>query len=258
MFTVTHNEVKYYQFETFAGLKHGIFTRQGGVSKTPYDSLNLGGTVGDAPDAVRRNHEIIHEALGVDEARSVTTWLVHGVDVVYVDGPRADRHWFAQADAMITDRAGTSLVMRFADCTPLYFFDPVQGVIGMAHAGWRGTVNGMGSRTVQAMMKRFGSRPVDIVAGIGPAVGPQRYQVGEEVVSAALAYFGADAPVIRRDPSDGTAYLDLWTANQIDLLRAGVEQIEVAELCTATNTREFYSHRAENGVTGRFGAILSL
>lgn len=255
---VTAGEVKYYRFETFSTLKHGVFTRYGGVSKAPYDSLNLGGTVGDDLEAVRRNHEIMHETLGLDRSRSVTTWLVHSVDVVAVDGPRSDRHWFAKADAMITDRADTPLVMRFADCTPLYFHDPVGGVIGMAHAGWRGTVNGMAARTVRAMVETFGSRPADIVAAIGPAIGPEAYQVGEEVVEAAHAYFGDDTGIIRRDPVDGTAYLDLWAANHIDLTRAGVEQIEVAAICTADNTHEFYSHRAEKGATGRFGAVLSL
>lgn len=258
MRSVIHGAVKFYQFNTFVPLKHGIFTRQGGVSVAPYDSLNLGGTVGDEPEAVRRNHAIMHETLGLDPTRSVTTWLIHGVDVVYVNGPRDDRHWFAKADAMITDRPNTPLVMRFADCTPLYFHDPVRGAIGMAHAGWRGTVHGMAARTVQAMVERFGSHPADIRAGIGPAIGPDHYQVGEEVVEAAHAYFGSDAPIIRRDPVDGTAYLDLWTANRLDLQRAGVEQVEVAELCTAANIHEFYSHRAENGQTGRFGAVLSL
>ena len=258
MLPVMDGAVKYYQFEAMQALRHGVFTRQGGVSKVPWSSLNVGGTVGDDPDDVRRNHEIMYQTLGVNRERSVTTWLVHSVDVVYVDGPLADRRWFERADAMITDRVDTPLVMRYADCTPLYFHDPVKGVIGLAHAGWRGTVNGMAARTVRALEQSFGSRPADIIAGIGPAIGPQRYQVGEEVVSAAQNYFGDLSDIVRRDPSDDTAYLDLWSANRVDLERAGVEQIEIAGICTATRMDEFFSHRAEKGRTGRFGAIISL
>ncbi len=258
MRSVEDSSVKYYQFESMLSLRHGVFTRRGGVSTGRWASLNVGGTVGDDPDAVWRNHEIMYETLEVNSSRSVTTWLVHSVDVVYVDGPLAERRWFAKADAMVTDRPDTPLVMRYADCTPLYFYDPVKGVIGLAHAGWRGTVNGMAARTVRALQERFGSNPADIQAGIGPAIGPQRYQVGEEVVAATADYFGDVSELVRRDPVDGTAYLDLWTANRIDLERAGVVQIEVAGICTAEHVGEFFSHRAENGATGRFGAIISL
>jgi hypothetical protein len=104
----------------------------------------------------------------------------------------------------------------------------------------------------------YGSRPADIQAGIGPSIGPKHYQVGEEVVTAVRDHFGGDDGLIRRDPADGSAYLDLWAANRLDLERAGVGQIEVAEICTAEHTDEFFSHRAEQGRTGRFGAVLCL
>nr|PZN52800.1 MAG: peptidoglycan editing factor PgeF [Chloroflexota bacterium] len=173
-------------------------------------------------------------------------------------GPGRGGGWVAQADAMVTDQPDTPLTMRFADCTPVLFYDPVKGVIGMAHAGWRGTVNGIAARVVGVMQRAFGCRPADIQAAIGPSIGPDRYQVGEEVVDAVMRYFGTTDGLIRRDPRDGTAYLNLWEANRRDLERAGVEDIEVAGLCTATRTDEFFSHRAEKGRTGRFGAVLSL
>lgn len=251
-------ELVYYQFSLWPDLKHGIFTRHGGVSVAPWASLNLGGNVGDDPAAVRQNHDRMYAALRLDSSRACTVWQVHSADTVLANGPVRGRRWLALADGMITDQLDTPLAMRFADCTPLLFYDPAQGVIGIAHAGWRGTAQGIGANTVRAMVQAYGCKPSNIQAGIGPSIGPRRYQVGEEVVAAVQAHFGTTDGLIRRDPADGTAYLDLWEANRRDLQCAGVEQIEVAGICTAERTNEFFSHRAEQGRTGRFGAVLSL
>ncbi|MBC7812200.1 MAG: peptidoglycan editing factor PgeF, partial [Burkholderiales bacterium] len=247
----------YYQF-TSLELKHGVFTRCGGTSSGPFAALNLGGNVGDDPTAVRRNHELMYSALGVRADRVCTVWQVHSADAIIANGPVRGRRWLTLADAIITDRADTPLAMRFADCTPLLFHDPVKGVIGMAHAGWRGTVAGVGTNTVKTMIQAYGCHPADIRAGIGPSIGPNRYQVGEEVVAAVQNRFQNTNGLIRRDPADNSAYLDLWAANRLDLERAGIEQIEIAGICTAEHTDEFFSHRAEKGLTGRFGATMSL
>lgn len=250
----------YYQFESFVGQKrltHGLFTRLGGASQAPWASLNLGGTVGDAPDAVRENHRRVYAALGLDSRRACTVWQVHSADTVLVTGPVPHRRWLARADGMVTGRVGVPLTMRFADCTPVLLYDPVQRVIGMAHAGWRGTVQGAAVSALHVMQAAFGTRPQDVLAGIGPSIGPERYQVGEEVVEAVQAAFGQLDGLIRR-AGDGSAYLDLWSANRLALQRAGVVQIEVAELCTATHLDEFFSYRAEAGRTGRFGVVMAL
>lgn len=248
----------YYQFETWGGVKHGVFTRRGGASAAPFASLNLGGNVGDDPRAVRSNHVRMYAALGIDEGGVCSVWQVHSADVIIANAPVGGRRWLARADAMMTDRAGITLSMRFADCVPILFRDPARGVIAMAHAGWRGTVQGIAAGTVRAMSATYGSRPADIQAGIGPSIGPEHYQVGEEVVDAVRDHFDATDGLIRRDPADGSAYLDLWTANRLDLERAGVGKIEVAGISTADHTDEFFSHRAEKGRTGRFGAVLCL
>lgn len=248
----------YYRFESLSDLRHGVFTRHGGTSRAPFDTLNLGGNVGDDPKAVRANHERMYAALGVDGTKACTVWQVHSADVVIANAPVQGRRWLAQADAMMTDRLGVPLSMRFADCTPILFHDPSRGVIAIAHAGWRGTVQGMASNVVRAMADAYGSHPADIQAGIGPSIGPRRYQVGEEVVEAVQAHFGTTDGLIRRDPDDGTAYLDLWAANSLDLERAGVTQIEVAGICTAEHVEDFFSHRQEKGKTGRFGAVICL
>lgn len=255
---IHHDNLVYYQFTQWSGVKHGVFTRKGGASQAPWASLNMGGNVGDDPKAVRHNHELMYSTLGVDDARACSVWQIHSADVILADGPVRGRRWLALADGMITDRPSVPLSMRFADCTPLLFYDPVQGVIGMSHAGWRGTVKGVGANTVRLMSQSYGCKPANIQAAIGPSIGPERYQVGEEVVVAVQEYFGGVDGLIRRDPADNSAYLDLWAANRLDLERAGVEQIEIAGICTAQNVDEFFSHRAEKGRTGRFGAVICL
>lgn len=255
---VVSGSLVYYQFAGWSGLKHGVFTRKGGVSPHPWASLNLGGNVGDHYSAVQHNQHLIYQTLDLPPDRICSVWQVHSADVIVVDGPIKGRRWIALADGMVTNCPNTPLTMRFADCTPLLFYDSVRNVIGIAHAGWRGTVTGIGANTVRTMVQAFGSNPRDIQVGIGPSIGPESYQVGEEVVQAVYDYFGTTDGMICRNADDRTAYLDLWAANRLDLERVGVEQIEVAGMDTATHTDEFFSHRAEKGKTGRFGAILSL
>lgn len=251
-----YQQMRYYYGKI--DVPHGVFTRHGGVSSAPFDSLNLGGTVGDEPAAVRQNHERIYQALGVNSGRAVTTWQVHGADVVIATQPLQHRRWLARADGIVTNQPDTPLMMRYADCTPLLFHDPVQRAVGIAHAGWRGTVKGVGSAVVRAMQRAYGSSPADIRALIGPSISSQHFQVGEEVVAAMRDAYGDLTGILARDSLDSTAYIDLWEANKRDLLRAGVTQIEVMGICTYQRTDEFYSHRAEKGNTGRFGAVISL
>jgi len=254
---INERGLTFYRFSTL-DVTHGVFTRAGGVSDAPWDSLNLGGNVGDAPQAVEQNYQRVYDSLNVKGERACAVWQVHSTDTVIVDGPVEGRRWIALADGMVTDKTETPIVMRFADCVPVLFYDPVKRVIGLAHAGWRGTVQGAGMSVVETMVEGFGCVVEDIRAGIGPSIGPACYQVGAEVVEAVTDYFGEGHGLLQRDPADGTAYLNLWEANALDLRRNGLRHVEVAGICTATNTDEFYSHRAENGKTGRFVAVISL
>jgi polyphenol oxidase len=255
---IEENGLQFYQSDLLPNTKHGIFTRHGGLSAAPWASLNLGGTVGDDIEAVRRNHALIYETLDLAGNRAVTTWQVHGADVVMATGPVQGRRWLAHADAVITNCPDTPLVMRYADCVPLLFHDAKKKVIGMAHAGWRGTVQGMAANTVKAMQQAYGSNPCDIAVVIGPSISPRHFQVGEEVVTAIQSRFGSSEGLMQRDSSDGTAYVDLWEANRRELESVGVEHIRIMGICTYETTSDFYSHRAEKGKTGRFGAVLSL
>jgi YfiH family protein len=253
---VERRGLAWYEFESLP-VAHGVLTRHGGVSATPWASLNLGGNVGDDPASVLENHQRMYAALGLRRERACSVWQVHSADIVYAPGPADGRRWLAAADGLITDQPDTPLAMRFADCTPILAVDMRRGAIGIAHAGWRGTVQGISGALVRAMQDAFGSRPADVRAGIGPAIGPARYQVGEEVVNAVQAHFGMVDGLIRRDET-GRACLDLWAANRLELERAGVVDIQVAGLCTAEHRDDFFSHRGEDGRTGRFGAVISL
>jgi polyphenol oxidase len=250
----------YYKFDQWAdssALAHGVFTRLGGVSFGPFDSLNVGGTVGDDPAAVQTNALRIFDALELDFSASCTVWQVHSADVVVADERAPGRRWLARADGMVTDQVGVPLTMRFADCVPILFHDPVKNVIGVAHAGWRGTVGEVTRRTVETMQAAYGCDPADVQAAIGPSIGPDHYQVGPEVVEAARNTFGTTDGIIQY-ADDGSAYFNLWETNRLALERAGVRQVEVAGISTADHTDEWYSHRAEHGKTGRFCAVIAL
>ncbi len=250
----------YYQFDRWGDgspIVHAVFTRLGGTSAAPWDSLNVGGTVGDDPAAVKRNFALMYDALALDGAHACTVWQVHSADAVVADEPPPGRRWLARADGIVTNRPGVPLTMRFADCVPILFYDPRRQAIGLAHAGWRGTVKQAAVSTLRTMQVAYGSDPADVQAAIGPSIGPDHYQVGPEVVEAVEQSFGPPNGLIQR-AKDGSAYLNLWEANRLSLERAGVGQIEVAGICTASNVAEFYSHRAEHGRTGRFGVIIAL
>lgn len=253
-----HGGLAYYQAEDWQEMRHGIFTRHGGNSQSPFDSLNVGGTVGDDIPAVRANHQLMYDTLCVDAEMACTTWQVHGADVVVANSPVPHRRWLAQADALITNQPGIPLVQRFADCTPILYYDPHKNAIGLAHAGWRGTVKGVAANVIHAMKAAYACQPQDIQVVIGPSISVDCYQVGEEVVAAVQQYFGTTEGMVRRDPDDGTAYFDLWAANERALRQVGVQDVSVMGLCTYQTTADFYSHRAENGRTGRFGVVMTL
>lgn len=252
------NGLRYYQFDIFEkNILNAVFTRQGGVSPEPWSSLNLSISVGDDPARVAENRIHAFNSLGRSPASLHDVWLVHGTDVVHAESPRPPEYPGVKADILFTDNPEVSLFMRFADCVPLLFHDPKKRVIGISHAGWMGTVKGVAEVSVRAMMERYDSQPRDIVAGIGPSIGVDHYEVGEEVVGQFRKKYSGDSEKILQI-RDGRIYLDLWTANALQLQKMGVEQIQISGLCTACRLDDWYSHRAEHGKTGRFGALVAL
>ncbi len=254
------NGLRYLTFDIFPKeVVHGIFTRQGGLSPEPWDSLNLGGTVGDDLDRVRENRYRTFAALGRSRQSIFDVWQVHSSDVVIATSSHAhsNTHPEFKADGIVTEKQDISLFMRFADCTPVLLYDPVKKAIGIVHAGWQGTVKKVSSQTVKVMQAAFGSKPDDILAAIGPAIGPDHYEVGRNVIEQVNYAFEDHAASLLIEHED-KVYFDLWAANKIVLEQDGVKNIEVAGICTACNLTDWYSHRAEKGKTGRFCALIAL
>ena len=253
------NGLVFYQFDwlaNYSGLYHGTFTRLGGASHAPFASLNLARSVGDDVQAVQENNRRMLRVFEMTPDRATTAWLAHGRSVAVMT--LADAGSFRQGyDAIITRERGLALTMRFADCVPIMFFDPVQRAIGLAHAGWRGVAENIVAATVAALRDTFGSNPRDLWAGIGPCISADRYRVGQEVIDLVAPTCPPHTALVQRRP-DGSRHLDLNMAVRSQLQACGVENVEDSAICTASNTAEWFSHRAENGKTGRFGVVIGM
>ncbi len=253
------NGLAYYTFpslERYGELVHAVTTRHGGVSTGPYTSLNVSRGLGDDPAAVEENLRRVCHVLGLRRQDLVSPNQRHTANVRRVDASDRGRIQVGY-DALITDQPEVPLLLRYADCVPVLIYDPAHHALAVVHSGWRGTVLGIARSAVQALAEAYGSRPGDLVAAIGPSIGPCCYEVGSDVADAVRTAFTGSAGLLVDRPG-GRRYLDLWAANRRWLLEAGVRQIEVGALCTACHTDEFYSHRAEGGKTGHFAAVLSL
>ena len=257
----------YRAFDPYTKVTNVVSTRVGGRSKPPYDSLNLGLHVGDDPDTVLENRAALCQALGIEPERPTIPEQVHGNAVAVVDasqrgaGAIVDDDALRGADAVVTNAPEVPLVVFVADCVAVSFFDPEQSAVGLAHAGWKGTVGRIAERTLAAMGEAFGSKPADVIVGVSPAIGPGHYEVGQDVVDAYRKEFGKEgSAVFIQEDMHGTFYLDLWGANIWQLQSAGVaaDHITSTEMCTACHPDLFYSHRHENGRTGRFAGLIML
>ena len=244
---------------------HAISTRQAGVSKKPYDSLNLAFHVGDDAASVWRNRVIFANSLGLKAEDIVSPQQVHGSHVLRVTaehrgrGARSYETAIGETDALITDEPGLPLLLCFADCTPVLFLDPEHKAVGIAHAGWKGTMQRIAQRTLEAMSREFKTEPSECLAGIGPAIGSCCYEVGEEIVDACRREFPGKAEKLLSS-KEGKPHFDLWAANRLQLLEAGMQpqNIESAGHCTACERPWYFSYRADGGVTGRIAAIIAL
>jgi YfiH family protein len=238
-----------------------VSTRHGGVSLGELGSLNLGGSVDDEPSHVRVNRDRLFRALSVDERKVSYVRQVHGCRVVEsreTGTPGVAEGNPIEADAQMTDRPGVSLFLTFADCVPIFVYDPVRHVVGLAHAGWRGTVAEVGGRLVDAMGERYGCLPNDLRAAIGPAIGHCCYEVGEDVAREFKSRWPGSV-VTSRSPRMSWQ-VDLWDANRRQLIAAGLTNFNVfvTGVCTACRVDEFFSHRGQAGRAGRFAAIAML
>lgn len=241
-----------------------VTTCQGGVSAGRYATLNLSYAVGDDPARVRVNRSRAAAALGASLADLVFAAQVHGSHAQVVTAADRGRGALARgdpvgpADALVTTEPGLVLAILVADCVPVVLYDPAAHVLACVHAGWRGTVAQVTAAAVTAMGS-LGSQPEQVIAGIGPGIGPDRYQVGEDVAGAVRAAFGPDCEHLLAAAGPGRWRLDLTAANRQALLAAGVPdgQIHLAGLATGPDPGLFFSHRA-GPPCGRFALLARL
>lgn len=237
-------------------VRHGFFGRKGGVSTGEYDSLNLSVSTGDKSDKVEKNRAIIAESLGGGPL--VTLKQVHSTRVVTVgDGPLPDST--IEADALVTTRRNILLGVLTADCAPLLLVDPGAAIIGAAHAGWAGAVNGMLGNTVAAM-EALGANRKHIHLAIGPTISGQNYEVGEEFRDKAVAINPASSNAFFT-PEGGKPHFDLPAFLVADAQRLGLMQIDNLGLCTYARPQEFFSHRYathQGTQTGRQISVIGL
>lgn len=258
MKAVEAGNLQFFQFKNMAEykeLRHGVFTRQGGVSEPPYASLNISHGLGDNDRNVTDNRRLLLQSIGGDAIAFLRQ--VHGGRVIIVDDfngalagdvngePRAPR-----ADAMISSCLGLTLGIQVADCQPILLFDPVMRIVANIHAGWRGSVADIAGQTVAAMAASYGCRTENMLAGIGPSLGP---------CCAEFKHYRSELPEKFWHYKDSKDRFDFWQISMDQLCDAGLlrKHIEIGGLCTRCNTDRFFSYRGEKQ-TGRCAAVIGL
>ena len=242
-----------------SGIKHGFFGRRGGCSAPPFDSLNVSRLTGDDPQNVTRNRQIVANSLDLPENRLAILHQVHSSKVINV------KHDFdfdnpLKADAMVSNTPGIGLGVLMADCTPILFYDPKNSVIGAAHAGWQGAARGIIANTIEAM-KNLGSDPANIIAGIGPTIWQENYEVGEQFTFDMIAKHPQAERFFTIPQNKTKNHFDLPGFVRSEITKAGVEQISQIAKCTYANPQKYFSHRFathNHTETGRQIAIIAL
>ena len=246
-------------------LLQGVTTRLGGVSRGNYRSLNISFKVSDDALRVEENRVLLSKTLGINLNLAVTVNQVHGDQVLLLDASRIQAKQggsLGDGDGLITKEIGVPILIMVADCLPVFFYDPMHKAIGLAHAGWKGTVHHVAAKTLLAMGNSFGTKPEEVRVVLGPCIGPCCYEVGQDVMREFVDVFPWANEVLERS-SAAHWKLNLSQANAKQLLEIGVtrENLIQSELCTVQNINLFYSHRAEashRGATGRIGAYMML
>ena len=261
--------VPYFVFRNLVDTKlvrHGFSTRLGGVSKGHLAEMNLSFTRGDDPECVRENFRRMGAAIGFDPESLVLSQQTHTTNVRLVTEADRGKGYtepleYTDVDGMITNVPGLMLATFYADCVPLFFVDPVHHAVGLSHSGWKGTAGRMGAVTIERMKEAFGTEPEHLRAAIGPSICQDCYEVSEDVALIFKKEFRAhaDERLLYRKP-DHKYQLNLWRANEIVLLEAGIrpEHLAMPGICTCCNPDLLFSHRASGGRRGNMGAFLGL
>lgn len=268
MKTVKAGEIvvlKFKSFEEMENVEHCFTSKIGGCSEGAFASLNMGINTEDKRDCVVENYSrVSKEVFGSEASSCVLSKQVHKTEIAIVKAEDmgngiTKEQKYSEIDGIVTADAGPILSTVYADCTPLFFADSIRGVVGVAHAGWRGTVGKIGRNMVEIMTEKYGSDISDIKVGIGPTIGPCCYEVKGDVASQFRAAF-SDCSDILEATGEDVFKLNLWKANKAVALEAGIleNNIEMDDHCTNCNGELFYSYRRDNGITGRMAAMIKL
>jgi YfiH family protein len=232
----------------------GFTTRHEGISRPPYNSLNLGTTTLDASSNVEGNRSILARSFGIGTEKLVTVRQVHGSDILVIDEHNEDySHFFrVESDAIITNQTGVMIGICVADCAPILLFDPHQRVIAAVHAGWQGTAAKVVAQTISGMQSLFGSRPQEMLASIGPCIGKCCYEV-DAPVRKAFEKSGFDWNSCADAAGVGKWMLDLPAANRELIVSSGLPEdaVQVSDMCVCCHRELFFSYRRDGGDTGR-------
>ncbi len=264
---VTQEDVTYLKFtlwEEENQLIHGFTTRHGGVSEGDCGTLNLGFNRGDEEERVRENYRRVCKALGVEASSIVLSKQVHETHIAKVTASERGNGWsrpnkWESMDGLYTREKGLTLVTHFADCVPLFFYAPGYDIVGMAHAGWRGTVGKIGKKMVESWVEQEHIPYEAIQVAIGPSIGPCCFEVDEEVAKIFKDTFGETSFICYK--GDSKKYIiDLWECNKQILMNSGIleHNIEISGLCTCCHDQLFFSHRKTQGRRGTLGGFMAL
>ena len=249
-----------------AGVTHAFSTRVGGVSEGYLGSMNLSFHRGDDPEKVMENHRRFAEAVGYDYTKLVFSDQVHKTDIYKVTETDAGKGIvrdsdITETDGLMTDVPGIPLMTFYADCVPVFFYDPVKKVVAMNHSGWKGTVAKISKCMIERLGDEYGTDPSDLICAVGPSICKDCYEVSEDVADQfKMAYTEFQVPQIVYPKEDGKYLLDLHRANYFNLVDAGVtpEKIDITNICTCCNSEWLFSHRASKGFRGNLGAVIML
>ena len=265
---IENGDLKYIQFDNInkTGIvRHFFSTRCGGVSEGEFCSMNLSFTRGDKRENVIKNFEIMEKETRINYKNIVMSRQTHTTNVHIVTKDDIGKgvtveNDLENTDGLITNEKGIAITTFSADCVPLFFVDTENKVIALAHAGWRGTVNGIALETVKKMTENFGTKPENIVAAIGPSIGKCCFQVDMPVVSEFMDKIENAKRFIEKDTEEGKFKIDLWGVNAFLMEKAGIlkENIEITDLCTMCNPELFYSHRVMGNARGSMVAVMEL
>ena len=257
--------ISFNALEKYTWLKHGFSTRYGGVSENELATMNLGFSRGDLEENVIKNHEIIADTIGFDAKNIVTSHQTHTTNVRLVTQDDCGKGIYVprdyeNIDALITNEKDVVLATYFADCVPLFIVDRKNKAIGLAHSGWKGTVNKIGLNTIEHMKQEFKTKPENIVACIGPSICKKCYEIGEDVAVHIKEAFPENYEEVLEEKHNGKYQLDLWKCNELIFLQAGVmkENIHITDLCTCCNLETLFSHRGHNKKRGNLAAFMTI